>query len=309
MSSQGSTHSDPNGFKYYHYDPSGTAALLFAVIFAISAALNAYQMARTRTWYSIPFIIAGILSFIGYIGRYISSTQTPDWTLGPYLIQTLLLLVAPALFAATIYMELKRIIALVNGEHLAPIPMRWLTKLFVAGDVLSLLLQAGGGGIMSMDDKDMYELGQKIVVVGLLVQIIFFGLFGVTSIIFHRRVQSQPTALSNYPDLPWRKHIFALYFMSTLILIRSVFRVIEFAQGNDGVLLSKEIYLYIFDTLLMTCVTFTMNTVHPSELDALSHGGLVSRAGGIRYEFVQPVDGKRFGSASELTAMRAAIQA
>lgn len=84
------------------------------------------------------------VQWIGYVGRAISHTQTPDWTLVPYLIQTLLLLVAPALFAASIYMELSRIIILVDGESHVLIKKKWLTKTFVTGDVLSFFIQGGG---------------------------------------------------------------------------------------------------------------------------------------------------------------------
>ena len=84
------------------------------------------------------------VEYIGYIGRAVSSRQTPDWTLGPYIVQAVLLLVAPALFAATIYMELGRIIILVDGEHHSIIKKRWLTKIFVCGDILSFLMQSGG---------------------------------------------------------------------------------------------------------------------------------------------------------------------
>ena len=59
------------------------------------------------------------------------------------------LLVAPALFAASIYMVLGWIILLTQGERFSMLPKQWLTKVFVCGDVLSFLLQAGGGGMMS----------------------------------------------------------------------------------------------------------------------------------------------------------------
>ena len=84
------------------------------------------------------------VEWIGYIGRAISHTQTPNWTLAPYLIQTLLLLVAPALFAASIYMELSRIIILADGESHALIKKKWLTKIFVIGDITSFFVQGGG---------------------------------------------------------------------------------------------------------------------------------------------------------------------
>jgi len=85
-----------------------------------------------------------IVEWIGYIGRVLGSRQSPNWTLGPYIMQTLLLLVAPALFAASIYMALGRIILLVDGEDRSIIKKRWLTKIFVAGDVLSFVLQGAG---------------------------------------------------------------------------------------------------------------------------------------------------------------------
>ena len=78
------------------------------------------------------------------MGRAWSSKQSPDWTLGPYLIQALLLLVAPALFAASIHMALGRIILVTDGEALSLIKRRWLTKTFVIGDIFSFGLQAAG---------------------------------------------------------------------------------------------------------------------------------------------------------------------
>jgi len=65
----------------------------------------------------------------------------------PYVVQTLLLLISPALFAASIYMILGRIIIITDGERHSPIKSAWLTKIFVVGDVASFILQ-GAGGLM-----------------------------------------------------------------------------------------------------------------------------------------------------------------
>lgn len=46
--------------------------------------------------------------------------------------------------AASIYMILGRIIMLTDGESHALIKRRFLTKVFVSGDVLSLLMQSSG---------------------------------------------------------------------------------------------------------------------------------------------------------------------
>lgn len=83
------------------------------------------------------------MEWIGYISRAISSQQSPDWALGPYIQQSLLILLAPALFAASIYIVLGRIITLVDGDNYSLIQNNWLTKIFVTGDVLSFLVQSG----------------------------------------------------------------------------------------------------------------------------------------------------------------------
>lgn len=64
--------------------------------------------------------------------------------MGPLSIQAVLVIVAPSLLAASIYMELGRIMILTGGEDLSPIRRSWLTKVFVVGDIVSFFVQAGG---------------------------------------------------------------------------------------------------------------------------------------------------------------------
>jgi hypothetical protein len=86
-----------------------------------------------------------IVEVIGYIGRILNSGQTyGNWTIGPYIAQSLTILLAPAFFAASIYMVLSRLINLVDGAAHSPVPVRWLTPIFVTGDVISFLAQSGG---------------------------------------------------------------------------------------------------------------------------------------------------------------------
>jgi hypothetical protein len=75
--------------------------------------------------------------------------------MGPYIMQSVLILIAPALFAASIYMILGRIILLTDGEHHSLIPRKWLTKLFVFGDVASFMLQSSG--MMQVEGVSRYN--------------------------------------------------------------------------------------------------------------------------------------------------------
>jgi hypothetical protein len=84
------------------------------------------------------------VEFVGYAARASSARQAPNFTLVPYIIQSLLLLLGPSFFAASIYMVLGRIIRLTGGERHSMIRPSWLTKIFVVGDVLSFFVQSGG---------------------------------------------------------------------------------------------------------------------------------------------------------------------
>lgn len=109
-----------------------------------------------------------IVETVGYVGRALSASQNPGpYTLVPYIMQTLLLLVAPALFAASIYMELGRIVCMTEGERALFIRRTWLTKIFVCGDILSFMAQSGGGGLMASGNSSSINTGSNIVVGGL----------------------------------------------------------------------------------------------------------------------------------------------
>jgi hypothetical protein len=131
-------------YKYYNYDPSLAAAVIYTILFAATTLLHIYQLIRSWTWYFTALVIGGIMESIGYVGRIVSSRQTPNWTLGPFLVQALLLLVAPSLVAASIYMVLGRIILLLDGEKHSMIKKKWLTKVFVLGDFLSFAVLSYG---------------------------------------------------------------------------------------------------------------------------------------------------------------------
>jgi hypothetical protein len=206
---------------------------------------------------------------MGYIGRAISSHD--QWALGPFIIQSIFILLGPALFAASIYMILGRLIRHVNGEKYSLIRATWLTKIFVCGDVLSFLMQGSGGGIMSgagsgdaKDAKSKMDLGQNVIIGGLIVQVLFFGSFVVVAAIFHSRARKAPQirALGS----AWERYMYLLYGTSVLIFIRSVFRVVEYAQGNDGFLMRHEVFLYVFDSALMLGVMVALNVVYPGKL-------------------------------------------
>jgi hypothetical protein len=149
-------------YSLYNYDPSSGAAVPVAALFGLATVIHIVQMIKAQSWFMIPFIIGGVCELsiplkmfyidistilveaIGYLCRYINSTETPDWKTTPYVGQSLLILLAPALFAASIYMILGRLIVVLNASSNSIIRPSWLTKIFVIGDCLSFFMQCGG---------------------------------------------------------------------------------------------------------------------------------------------------------------------
>ncbi|KAF2635475.1 RTA1 domain-containing protein [Massarina eburnea CBS 473.64] len=293
-------------FAFYRYHPSLAAAVIFVILFGLTTLFNIIQICTRRTWYFIPLAIGGIFEVVGYIGRIMSSND--PLSRNAFIIQQLLLLVAPALFAASIYIVLGRIIILVDGERYSLIRQKFLTAVFVSGDVISFLVQGAGGAILgsSDGDQDSVTLGQNLVIVGLFVQLFFFAAFVVVAGIFHWRLEgsrsssSSPSSAVNISVLPWKRHLVVLYCTSALILVRSIFRVAEYLQGNAGSLLGHEVFLYLFDAVFMLGVMIVFNVVHPSQVtEALSErlrgesaGGLVEGAQGDAFEMQRAKGGR-----------------
>ncbi|GLB12154.1 hypothetical protein AtubIFM57258_009432 [Aspergillus tubingensis] len=253
-------------FILYYYTPSAAAAGIFVVLFGISTVLHFLQLVRTRTWFMIPFFIGGILETIGYVGRLLSSLESPDYSTGSYAMQSALILIAPAFLAASIYMTLGRIIRLVQAEHYSVFKLKWVTKIFVAGDVLSFLMQASGAGLMVSGSSDP-TTGEHIIIGGLFVQIIFFGFFIITALVFQMRLAKAPTSTSTELSHIWRRHMNALYISSILIFVRSIVRVVEYLQGYDGYLMKHEVFIYVFDALLMFLAMEVLQFMHPSQVN------------------------------------------
>lgn len=135
------------------------------------------------------------------------------------------------------------------------------------------------------------KTGEKLILVGLFLQLAFFGFFVVVAGLFHHRLsrsRNDATDLTSITvdlsSLPWKRHLVALYAASGLILVRSIFRVIEYLQGNAGYLLRHEVFLYIFDAVLMLAVMLIFNWVHPSQVTELYQQRIREKEGEVEMQ-------------------------
>jgi RTA1 like protein len=110
------------------------------------------------------------------------------------------------------------------------------------------------------------KLGQNIITGGLGIQVLFFGLFILVAGIFNYRLRAVPSLRSKQLSVPWQSYLFVLYGASFMIMIRSVFRIVEYVMGQDGYLLDHEVFLYVFDAALMFLTMVLFNVYHPSRI-------------------------------------------
>ncbi|KAH7317208.1 RTA1 like protein-domain-containing protein [Rhexocercosporidium sp. MPI-PUGE-AT-0058] len=243
-----------SGYYIWHYVPNVALSVVASVAWiGIGAALS-WKMWKTRTWFCSCFAIGCFMELVGYAARAAAANKTNE--LVPYMIQSALILLPPVLFAATIYMCLGRLIRYLSASHLSIIRPSRLTKIFVGGDIVSFLIQGNSTPFAVLGDKNPIfpKLGQALVLLGLAVQLISFCLFTYTAMVFHRRLKAAPTERSWVADQDWVKVMHMLYCTSGLIILRSLFRIVEYAMGNDGYPLTHEWTLYAFDTIPMLAV-------------------------------------------------------
>ncbi|KAJ6191037.1 hypothetical protein N7519_001058 [Penicillium mononematosum] len=253
-------------FELYRYTPSLVAAIIFIVLFVLATAYHLYQVVRTRFWYFTIFVVGGAFQIIGYICRALAHNDKENIPI--YSVGTIMILLAPPLYAASIYMTLGRLIVHLDAENLSLVPVKWLTAIFVTGDVIAFVMQAAGGGIMASGTLSAMTTGEHITIGGLAVQLVFFSVFIVASSIFHYRIRNNPTekSVGRSRTSTWEAVMAGLYVASILILVRSIFRLIEYAQGNNGYLISHEVFMYVFDSMLMFFAMVAMSIFHPSKV-------------------------------------------
>lgn len=166
--------------------------------------------------------------------------------------------------AATIYMIFGRLARVLHVEKHSIVRVSLLTKLFVGGDVLAFVVQGGAAGLLMV--QSMAKAGKALVVLGLVIQIISFGLFVVTSAIFHKRFVNDIMLKAMSSDVPWMRIMRLIYAISLMIMIRSIFRLVEYAQGTDGYCMRHEWTLYVFDSVPVVLSAILMLVWFPATL-------------------------------------------
>ncbi|KAJ7740490.1 RTA1-like protein [Mycena maculata] len=269
MSSINGTASPAAQESQYGYTPHEGIAILFLTLYGISTFLHVAQATYFRMWWLFPTAcLCGIGELVGWSGRLWSSFS-PD--LGnPYLMQITTTIIAPTPLVAVNFILLSRIIGRL-GPCYSRLTPRLYTRIFLSCDIVALVVQALGGGIASSSQTiATANLGSNIMLGGIVFQFVAICVYTALGVDFLRHyAASRPvralisSSERGVLDARLKVMLAALGFSTLVLLIRSVYRIVELADGWHGKVITTEVYFNVLDGGMITLAIFTMNFCHP----------------------------------------------
>lgn len=164
-------------------------------------------------------------------------------------------------------MTLGRLVLALDAARYSIIPPRWLAKIYVLIDVSCLGTQIAGTILPASGDEAIMDLSRNIVLGGLIAQVIALCFFVFMTWHARRGIRrGKVWAVMMDPGLRWENHFRALEAVTCLVIVRSLVRLVEYAQGDDGFVKTHEVFIYLFDATLMLLAMVVYLVLHPSRL-------------------------------------------
>ncbi|KAJ5376534.1 RTA1 domain protein [Penicillium cosmopolitanum] len=217
---------------------------------------------------SPPLVIGAFLEVFGY-GIRCASLKQPD-SIPLYAVSATLIVIAPVFVCASLYLLMDRLIWTGNDEKSSErstkflfinIRRRWLPRIFVTLDIISCLTQASGSGIAASGDWEgsAKDTGNGVLIGGLVLQVVTFTAFLIIVGSFHLKSKND----GNTIDQGVGNLLKGIYISGIFILVRCIYRVIEFALGVDAYLFIHEWPLYVLEAVPMIIAISVLGWYHP----------------------------------------------
>lgn len=223
---------------YYNFNPSFSAALAVAVLFALLTLAHLALAILTKKRYAWVLLMGATWETLAFILGALGAHHQQN--LGFALAHQLLFLLAPLWINAFVYMTFARTVYffLPDGKVGGVFRAVGMSKWFVGADVVTFIVQAVGGVMVSPDaSASVVQTGIHVYMGGLGLQEAFIVGFLVLMVLFHRKVialerqdawdgqlQSSDTdACSAELAVPkkrnWRGLLYALYAVLAFISV------------------------------------------------------------------------------------------
>jgi hypothetical protein len=204
---------------------------------------------------------------VGYGGRIMMYNDVFDEN--AFTIQICCLIISPAFISAGIYLTLKHIV-ISFGESWSRLKPVWYTRIFIAGDLFSLVLQGAGGGLASTADtgSSLQDVGTNLMIAGVVFQVVilaFFGYFLVEYVLRTRRRRDQLTAesVALFHNTSFRLFMGAIIVAYFCIFIRCIYRVPELSLGWRSELMRNEPEFIVLEGVMIVIAVGVLTVFHP----------------------------------------------
>ncbi|KAJ6780350.1 hypothetical protein PWT90_06545 [Aphanocladium album] len=248
--------------SYYNDNPSFEANLAFAVLFGASFVAHIVQAVVYKKRFCWVVIMGAAWETAAFSLRTIGAHHQQEMQYALW--GTLLFLLAPLWINAFAYMTVARMIYFgLPEKKMWGVRAIKLTVLFVWLDIICFLVQLAGGGMLSNnDDANLIRIGMKVYTAGIGLQLGFVVIFGVMTVWFYRRMQqvSRGASMGRLRFLIW-----AMLAVLVLIMVRIIYRLLEFGPGinTDNKLITNETYPLVLDAMPMVLALVLLNLMHP----------------------------------------------
>ncbi|KAI5953702.1 hypothetical protein KGF54_003074 [Candida jiufengensis] len=208
----------------FGYELSRPGNLVFLILNFIIIAYIAGMAIWSRYWgFNITFFCGYTLEFIGFLGRVLGFQDNSS--LQYYLMSSIGLVISPAFIMAGIYFLFGQLVV-IHDRRFSILPPLFYSYFFITIDVVSLLIQAAGGGISSVaaNNHTSQSAGNAIMITGICAQIFAMSIFLIfwfefLNRLFFKRMPQESTY--SREENPLRKRSFWNFF-KLLFNVRSV---------------------------------------------------------------------------------------
>ncbi|RFN49909.1 phospholipid-translocating atpase [Fusarium flagelliforme] len=261
----------PIEYTVYGYWPSLWVNTLLVALFTIAFFANIYLGIRFRIRaYAVVLSLGSLAQVTGYAGRV--AMYFLPFRVIPFQVQVCCLIIGPAFNTAAVYLMLKYIVALF-GPDWSLLKPKLYTIIFIGADIVSLALQAAGGGIAATSrpgDLDVVNLGNDIMMAGIAFQVVTLSVFVTLATTFFIRrtlgVRIFPlagNALQAWESARFRWFIAGLSTAFLTIYIRCVYRIAEMRGGWGNEMMKEQIPFILLEGVMILIATAAQTILHP----------------------------------------------
>lgn len=249
----------------------GNIALL--VVYSFFFSLQVISSVFYHQWWFLTCWSCGmILEILGYIGRIWSHENIQNFN--AFVLQLVCLTLAPCFMMAGIYYIIAQL-TLIFGQKFSVLRPMQYSLIFIICDIISIVLQAVGGGVAAgaLSVYQSTDEGSHIMVAGLAYQVFTIALFQLFWYLFFFRVYRSYKKYGDAEFNPDFAHIrerkllipfiVVVSFAVVLIFVRSIYRLIELAEGWSSLLATDEIYFMILEALMVSLATCVISFISP----------------------------------------------